>query len=56
MITFTKKADPQPAPTETEQNRFEQIRKAAEEGHRKVGTDGARRRRAQETAKDDRLL
>jgi hypothetical protein len=35
MITFVKKTQPQPASTENEENRFEQVRKAAKEGHRK---------------------
>ncbi|TWG53173.1 hypothetical protein L610_005400000160 [Aminobacter sp. J44] len=55
MITFVKKADPQPAPHETEENRFEQIRKAAKERQRKSDTDGTRRR-ARQTAEDNRLI
>ena len=53
MITFVKKSDlPQPVPGETEENRFERIRKAASEKHRKSDTDGTRRR-AKQTAEDN---
>lgn len=55
MITFTKKAIPQPASDDTEENRFEQIRKAAAERHRRSDTDGTRRR-ARQTAEDNRLI
>jgi hypothetical protein len=38
MITFEKKGDPSPAvASETEENRFEQIRKLAAERHKKSG-------------------
>ncbi len=55
MITFVKKAEPQSVPDENEENRFEQIRKAAKERHRKSDTDGTRRR-ALQTAEDNRLI
>ena len=55
MITFVKNADPQPLTDETEENRFEQIRKAAAERHRKSDTDGTRRR-ARQTAEDNRMV
>jgi hypothetical protein len=55
MITYVKNADPVPAPEETEENRFERIRKAAAERHRKADTDGTRRR-ARQTAEDNRLI
>lgn len=55
MITFVKKAEPQPAPDESKENRFEQIREAAKERHRKSDTDGTRRR-ARQAAEDDRLI
>ncbi|MCT7376958.1 hypothetical protein [Chelativorans salis] len=55
MITFVKKAEPKPAPDESEGNRFEQIRKAAKEGQRKSDTDGTRRR-AHQKAEDNRLI
>ena len=55
MITFLKKAKPQPIPNESEENRFEQIRKAAKERHRKSDTDGTRRRDRQK-AEDSRLI
>ena len=43
MITFQKKGDlPQPVPGESEQNRFDRIRKLAAEKHRK-STPTARR-------------
>ena len=49
---FTKtQASSQPA----QENRFEEIRKAAAERHRKADTDGTRRR-ARQTAEDNRLL
>ncbi len=55
MITFAPKAEPRPTPAETEENRFEQVRKAAKEGHRKSDTDPTRRR-ARQTAEDDKLI
>lgn len=55
MISFAKKTDPQPPPQQIEDNRFEQIRKAAAERHRKSDTDGTRRRDRQK-AEDSRLL
>ncbi|MBI1622879.1 hypothetical protein [Aquamicrobium zhengzhouense] len=55
MITFVKKPDPQPDPDKAEENRFEQIRKAATERHRKSDTDGTRRR-ARQKAEDNRLI
>lgn len=54
MISYVKKTDPQPLPKEAEDNRFEQIRKAAAGGHRKSDADGIRRR-AQQKADDDPL-
>jgi hypothetical protein len=54
MITFEPKAEVPPALEETEENRFERIRKAAER-HRKSDTDGTRRR-ARQTAEDNRLI
>lgn len=56
MITFVKKTnDAQPLPKPVEENRFEEIRKAAAERHRKADTDGTRRR-ARQKAEDNRLL
>ena len=55
MIAFVKKAEPQPLPKEAEDNRFEQIRKAAAKRHKKSDTDGTRRR-ARQTAEDNRLI
>jgi hypothetical protein len=56
MITFVKKTnDAAPLAKPTEENRFEEIRKAAAERHRKSDTDGTRRR-AKQTAEDNRLL
>ena len=55
MITFVPKTDVPPALEETEENRFERIRKAAAERHRKSDTDGTRRR-ARQTAEDNRLI
>ncbi|MGB3502875.1 MAG: hypothetical protein WBA44_14720 [Mesorhizobium sp.] len=55
MITFVKKSGTQPVNDETDENRFEQIRKAAEERHRKSDTDGTRRR-ARQTTEDHKLI
>lgn len=55
MITFIKKAEPQPTPDATEENRFEQIRKAAKERHLKSDTDGTRRR-ARQTIDDNKII
>ncbi len=55
MITFEPKTDVAPALEETEENRFERIRKAAAERHRKSDTDGTRRR-ARQSAEDNRLI
>lgn len=55
MISFVKKAELQPLAKEAGDNRFEQIRKAAAEQHKKSDTDGARRRERQ-TAEDKRLI
>ena len=55
MISFEKKTDPQPTAKQVEDNRFEQIRKAASEGHRRSDVDGKRSRDRQKT-EDDRLI
>lgn len=55
MISFVKKIDMQPIAPQVEDNRFEQIRKAAAERHRKADTDGTRRR-ARQKAEDNRLI
>lgn len=55
MISYVKETDAQLLPNEAEDNRFEQIRKAAAERHRKSDTDGSRRR-ARQTAEDNRLI
>lgn len=55
MITFTKKAAPQPAAEKGQDNRFEQIRKTAKEKHRISDADAARRR-VDKTVEDDRLV
>jgi hypothetical protein len=44
LITFTPKANVPSVLDETEENRFERIRRAAAERHRKADTDGTRRR------------
>lgn len=54
MISFVKKTDTHPTLKQVEENRFEQIRKAAER-HRKADTDGTRRR-ARQKAEDNRLI
>ncbi|WP_164480453.1 hypothetical protein [Mesorhizobium sp. Root552] len=55
MILFGKKTDTQPTFKQIEENRFEQIRKAAAERRRKSDTDGTRRR-ARQKAEDNRLI
>jgi hypothetical protein len=59
MITFRQKAAaPQPAngdPHEGGKNRFEQIRRQAADARKKSDAD-ATRRRARQTAEDNRLL
>ena len=55
MISFVKKTDMQPIAPQVEDNRFEQIRKAAAERNRKADTDGPRRR-ARQKAEDNRLI
>ena len=55
MITFVPKTDVLTALEDTEENRFERIRKAAAERRRKPDTDGTRRR-ARQTAEDSRLI
>ncbi len=55
MITYAKKPAPQPTPNETETNRFDRIRKAAAEQHRKSDTDGAKRRERR-TVEDNRII
>lgn len=52
MISFRKKPGTQPSPNEAEDNRFEQIRKAAAEQHRKPDSDGTRRRAPQKVEDD----
>ena len=39
MISYEKKAAPQPSPKDAPENRFEKIRKAAADGHRKTKKD-----------------
>jgi hypothetical protein len=55
MISFIKKPVAQPSAPETEDNRFEQIHKAAAERHKKSDPDGTRRRDRQK-AQDNRLI
>jgi hypothetical protein len=55
MISFVKKTDTHPTLKQVEENRFEQIRKAAAERHHKSDTDGTRRR-ARQKAEDNRLI
>ena len=53
MISFEKKGDlPQPVAGETEQNRFDRIRKLAAEKHRKADGDGTPRRDLKSIAND----
>ena len=55
MITFTKKADPKPATEDSEQNRFETVRRAAADRRSKADSDGTLRR-ARQTAENNRLI
>jgi hypothetical protein len=55
MITFKKKSDAKPIPSESEADRFEQVRNAALERRQKSDTDGTRRRDRQ-TAENHRLI
>jgi hypothetical protein len=54
VIRFEKKAASEPVLKEAENNRFDQIREAAAEGHKKSTADGTRR--AAPAKKDDRLI
>ena len=56
MISYLKKiVDIKPASPQTEDNRFEQIRKKSAEIHKKSDTSGAARR-SRQTAEDNRLI
>ena len=56
MTTFVKKIDTlPPVPNESEENRFERIRKHAAERHKKADTDGTRHRERQ-TIENNRLI
>jgi hypothetical protein len=55
MITYVKKTDMHPVAKETEDNRFEQIRKAATEKRRKSDADDTQRRARQNAANDELL-
>ena len=55
MIASQPKPGVSPVPGETEENRFERIRKEAAERHRKADTDG-KRRRDRQTAENNRLI
>jgi len=55
MIVYSKKPEPETKPAETDGNRFDRIRKAAVDQHRKSDTDGTRRRDRQ-TAEDNRII
>lgn len=55
MIAYQPKPDLPPVPAETDENRFERIRKEIAERHRKADTDGTRRRDRQ-TAEANRLI
>ena len=54
MVSFVKKADPQPPHEKAEDNRFDQIRKAAAERRKKSDTDEARVAAARQRAGDNR--
>ena len=55
MIRFEKNAASEPVPKEAENSRFDQIREAAAEGHKKLTADRTRRH-ALSAKKDDRLI
>ena len=55
MINYGKKAEIQPSAKDVEDNRFEQIRRAAAEKHRQLDTEAARRLDLQKPD-DKRLL
>lgn len=55
MIAYQPKPSVSPGIKETEENRFERIRKEIADRHRKADTDGTRRRDRQ-TAEDNRLI
>ncbi|MBB3520713.1 hypothetical protein RJJ37_00110 [Rhizobium redzepovicii] len=56
MIRFKKKSDPQPAAEDAGDNRFQKIREAAADGHRKVANDSTRPRASREAADGDPLI
>ena len=55
MISFVKKAELKPVAGEPAENHFEQIRRAAAEGHKKSDAEGTRRR-ARQTDEDNRPI
>jgi hypothetical protein len=55
MVSYVKKADMRSVTKETEDSRFEQIRKAAAEKRRKSDADGTQRP-ARQAAANNRLL
>jgi hypothetical protein len=55
MVAYVKKVDMHSVAKEAEDNRFEQIRKAAAEKRRKSDSDGTQRR-ARQNAANNRLL
>jgi hypothetical protein len=55
MIAYQPKPSVSLVLKETEENRFERIRKEIADRHRKADTDGTRRRDRQ-TAEDNRLI
>jgi hypothetical protein len=54
-IPVVTRLDTASTPKQADDNRFEQIRKAAAERQKKSDTDGTRRR-ARQTAEDNRLI
>ncbi|MEN3147826.1 hypothetical protein ABCW43_10950 [Neorhizobium sp. IRAMC:178] len=55
MIRFEKKVAAEPLPPEIEKNRFDEVREAAFEGHKKSAEESARRR-SLPAKEDDRLI
>ncbi|WP_204330204.1 hypothetical protein [Rhizobium phaseoli] len=55
MIRFVKKSDPRPA-AEAGEDRFEKVREAAADGHKKAANDSIRRSAPRAVEDDDRLI
>lgn len=56
MIRFVKKSDPQPAAEDRGDNRFQKIREAAADEHKKAANGSTGRRAPRAAEDDDRLI